>query len=35
VMRTVLQDYRRVVLSVVPKGKTDLAVPVRKEVKQP
>ena len=33
VMRTVLQDGRRVVLSVVPKGKTDLAVPVRKEVK--
>ena len=30
-MRTVLRDDRRVVLSVVPKGKTDLAVPVRKE----
>lgn len=31
-MRTVLRDDRRVVLSVVPKGKPDLAVPVRKEV---
>jgi zinc protease len=34
-IRTVLRDDQRVVLSVVPKGKTDLAAPARKEAQKP
>jgi len=35
VIRTVLRDDQRVILSVVPKGKTDLAAPARKEAQKP